>query len=245
MLTASATLPQQSVFVHEDRIRSLWSSPLVLDNFLTESELQVLKELRDKKAQEKNIYGKAADAVFVNPCWGRVEPIIGDRLRSLLGDFIVTEGNFFSTRNPFTLHADTGKDPEAILYKGVLIPLEVEPQEIPTFTIFFKQRWLGLAANFYKGCTEAPECRYNDDIFDYSEVIGFKGETPFDRDVFDEYLSHAEYSTLTGLEVDEIVEWRPGRVIIFDRCQLHSSDCFRKRGIEMKCGLQLLTEKTH
>lgn len=243
MLTATATVPQQSVFSYEDRIRSLWSSPLVLDDFLSDSELEVLKELRDKKSLEKNIYGQAADAFFVNPCWEKIEPIMGDRLKALLGDFIVTEGSYFSTRNPFTLHADTGKDTEAILYKGILIPLEVEPQDTPTCTIFFKQRWLGMAANFYKGCTEVPVCRYNDDIFDYSEVVGFNGEKPFDREVFEEYLSHAQYSTLTGLDVDAIVEWRPRRVIIFDRCQLHSSDCFRKRGIEKKCGLQLLTEK--
>jgi len=243
MLTA--TLPQQSVFVHEDQIKSLWSPPLVLDDFLSPAELERLKELRDEEARQKQIYGKTAEAFFVNPCWQQVESFLGDRLRDVIGDFIVTEGNFFSTRYPFTVHADTGRDAAAILYKAILIPLEVTPAETPTFTIFFKQRWLGLAANFYKGCTEVPDCRYNDDIFDYSEVLDLNGETLFDRAVFEEYLCHADYSTLTGLEVDAIVEWRPGRVIFFDRCQLHSSDCFRERGIERKCGLSLLTEKAY
>ena len=237
------TLPQRPVFVHEEQIKSLWSPLLVLDDFVSDSELQLLRDLRDQRALEKNIYGRIAEAHFVNPCWEAVSQFMGDRLHAILGDFIVEEGNFFSTRYPFTVHADTGREEEAILYKAILVCLEVEPQDTPTYTIFFKQRWLGLAANFYKGCSEVPDCRYNDDIFDYSKVIDVNGERLFDRDIFETYLKHAEYSSLTGLDVDEIVEWRPGRVIIFDRCQLHSSDCFRDRGIEKKCGLSLLTEK--
>ena len=68
-------------------------------------------------------------------------------------NFYVDEDEYpphiFKSFYPTKLHADTGKNnSDKIIYKQILIPLTIEPKKSEVYTVFFKNRWYGLAANF-------------------------------------------------------------------------------------------------
>ena len=68
-------------------------------------------------------------------------------------DFYVNDGDFpphiLKLFYPTKLHTDTGKNnSDKILYKQLLIPLEINPTDGEVYTIFFKNRYYETAANF-------------------------------------------------------------------------------------------------
>ena len=57
--------------------------------------------------------------------------------------------HIFKSNYPLKIHADTGKgNQKEILFKQILVPLFIDKKSQNVFTIFFKNRWYGPAANF-------------------------------------------------------------------------------------------------
>ena len=73
-----------------------------------------------------------------------------------------------------------------------------------------------------------------------SEHIDLYGKKPFDKKIYEKYLSHEKIENLAGLEVDYIYEWEIGSMLIFDRTQLHCSSSNIKG---KKIGLTTFTKK--
>ena len=74
-------------------------------------------------------------------------------------NFYVDKNEFpphiFRSYYPLKVHVDTGKDnSDKIIYKQILIPLKTEPEKKDVYTIFFKNRWYGPAANFRSQASE-------------------------------------------------------------------------------------------
>ena len=64
-----------------------------------------------------------------------------------------------------------------------------------------------------------PGPRFNN----YSILSNYDPNKKFDADFHKKYLGHIELEDLHGLEVSDIIEWRPGSIIMFDSSQLHAS----------------------
>ena len=86
-------------------------------------------------------------------------PIIKDILKNKLKqtfpniNYYVHDKEFpphiFKSNYPLKIHADTGKNNKnEIPFKQILIPLHIDKKNQNVFTIFFKNRWYGPAANF-------------------------------------------------------------------------------------------------
>tara|TARA_E500000331_G_scaffold357022_1_gene417236 strand:- start:1501 stop:2385 length:885 start_codon:yes stop_codon:yes gene_type:complete len=64
---------------------------------------------------------------------------------------------------------------------------------------------------------------------------------PFDTEIYKKYLTHQPYDDLTSLEVDKIIEWVPGDVIVFDRTTLHCASNFLKEDVREKMAMVMFT----
>lgn len=64
---------------------------------------------------------------------------------------------------------------------------------------------------------------------------------PFDIELYQKYLTHQPYEDLTSLEVEHIIEWRPGDVISFDRTTLHCASNFLEQGVSEKMAMVMFT----
>jgi hypothetical protein len=72
----------------------------------------------------------------------------------------------------------------------------------------------------------------------YEKITGYIANKKFDKDIYDQHLSHINYEDLTGLTLDKIVPWKLGEVMVFDRTQLHCATS----GHKFKIGITIFTE---
>jgi len=70
-------------------------------------------------------------------------------------------------------------------------------------------------------------------LSDYSQVEGYDPDLKFDEEFHQKWLSHIPIENLHGLTVKEVLEWKVGDVLVWDRHYIHSSgnDHQRKEGI--------------
>jgi len=73
----------------------------------------------------------------------------------------------------------------------------------------------------------------------YSSISGYNPDKQFDNKLHNKYLSHIAIEDLHGLEVEQVVEWNPGDVIVFDRQHLHCAGS----GHDVKYGITIFTTK--
>lgn len=143
------------------KMKSLESSPKIIENFLTLDEVTELKEIEQntiKKFVNRDDGTKTGFGIDGTPVkspneWHpRIREILLKKIEHQIGSFSIHPDEFpphyLRTIYPIKLHADTGRDPNSVIYKQILIPLEVTPMNNPAYTIIFDRRWYGQASGF-------------------------------------------------------------------------------------------------
>lgn len=148
-------------------------------------------------------------------------------------------GNFFIASHPYGLHMDSFqqsevREDETTVYKNVLVPLWIGNSDFGDHLIFFEQRLIDYGSAFNRGGnTSYGESKYRVHT-DYSDLqfIDRHGKNiskslnsiPFNRDKWNKYLRNIEYPRLTGMTIENIFEWKPRDIMIFDSIQIHASN---------------------
>ena len=77
------------------------------------------------------------------------------KIKDILGEFYVNDfqPHIITSRYPLRLHVDTGKNPHDLIFKNVIIPLEIEydlnkKNHSPPNTLIFKNKWYDQSALF-------------------------------------------------------------------------------------------------
>lgn len=161
-------------------------------------------------------------------------------------EYDIEEVLFLESITKFGLHVDTA-DGNSNIYKTIIIPLLIDGRG---HTVFFDNYWYGASSKFHKD-TEQTNKHINGplggDIYrseflaDCTKTVNFDPTLKFDPEIHREYLNQMDIQDLHGLTLSEIVEWRPGDVIVFDRAQLHSASSQHRR----KIGITVFTQKKH
>ena len=165
-----------------------------------------------------------------------------------LWDFILTKvdlelanktgGNYFKTKTPFVVHTDTPHKKDIVPFRNVLIPLTIGAGNC--YTVFLKQRHYGVGAHFLKSD------RYKDFTPDKNiKITNYKHleyytDKDFDKDIYEQFLTHMPYDNLHGLSFETAIKWQVGDIMIFDATQLHCSNNFTDQ-TEEKHALSLFT----
>lgn len=127
-------------------------------------------------------------------------------------------GIFHESFFPLKLHVDSGKDPNKIIYKQILIPLSDTGD-----TILFEPRWYGPSSSF---TIDNEELKIKDGFnIRTNEHLGNKD---FDKNIHSKYLSHENIENLKGLNIKKIYKWNLGEAFIFDRTFIHCSSTLKK-----------------
>ena len=154
-------------------------------------------------------------------------------------DNMVWGSNIFRVEKPHIVHNDDYHEKIYDIFKTVVIPLEISK---PTNFIVFDQYYLDGPIKCFRGYPKVPESFYNKSLTDYSNIEGFT-DIPFNKEIYNEYLTHIPYEALHGLTVEAIVRWQPGDAITFDMGKLHSAVNFNAQGIDYKIGYSIFTGK--
>jgi hypothetical protein len=139
----------------------------------------------------------------------------------------------------FQLHVDTQEqDDQSRNYKIVIIPIDFQGS---AKTVFFDNHWLGP-----KAALRLPKANH-DRLTDPGRGVGiartitvkdltnYDPNKSFDQHTQQQHIGHVSLENLHGLTLDEIVEWRLGSAMVFDRTQLHCAGTGHAHKIWMTC----------
>ena len=133
-----------------------------VNNFLSEDECNNLVEYFNnlkKKSIGKSQYIEREEStkVFFKLDQSNEIKKLKEKIEEHIGKFYVNDfqPHLITSRYPLRLHVDTGKNPNDVIYKNVIIPLQIEYDlnkinYKPPNTIIFKNRWYNQSALFTK-----------------------------------------------------------------------------------------------
>ena len=196
----------------QKKIESNESNPVKIKKFLNNQEIAELLNFRknaslslvDREESTKIPFEWKDDKILRN---------LKKKIEEIVGDFRVKDFNphFITTRFPLRLHADTGKDPSDLIFKNIVVPLEINyenkaSKNNTSHTLIFKNKWYKQSALFttktnnnYDFILKDKDGTFVDiiDIFDFkkkvdkadNELITYKKNKFEVNDKFKEYIN--------------------------------------------------------
>ena len=112
------------------KIKKNESDPQKIVNFLSDKEVEEMLNYRNSISKRMVDREESTKIPFD---WGDSELLKGlkKKIEDKTGEFEVKdfEPHFITTRFPLRLHADTGKDPNDVIFKNIVVPLEINYQK--------------------------------------------------------------------------------------------------------------------
>ena len=146
------------MFFKDNVIRSIKkneSDPTKIKNFFSKEKCEELIKFRNTISKRLVDREESTKVPFFFEDHDLTKNLKAD-IEKEVGEFTVKdfEPHFITTRFPLRLHADTGKDPNDIIFKNIVIPLEInyENNSIEnkkfSHTIIFKNKWYDKSSIF-------------------------------------------------------------------------------------------------
>lgn len=189
-------------------------------NTLKDKDFALLTKLAES-ATDKSLNSGEVKKAYTTGFDEAKKAILANLLKPYLepniGDFKIHIAMLLEEFQPWTVHTDYVKGDERPGF-AVLIPLET----IPTATVIFNEHCL--------------------DDFDIFKNTNDPLENNCDY-LHDSLLSHCKKDSLRYVSLKAIEGWEKGKLIIWDRRELHSSDNFLQNGIDSKRAIVIFTSK--
>ena len=230
-----------------DKIKKLESSPKIIKNLFSKSELDKFINLyRDLPTTVHNKKQNVIKKRWLKNYSSELEKLFTEKVKNEIGDFRMDNlkdennndilGLFQESYNPIGLHVDAGFNLDEIIFKQTLIPLTSKGS-----TVIFKNKFYGNSTNFTIDENEfkIKDLKYGQNLRS-SDHLNIFEKKPFNKDNHKKYLNHEKIENLSGLEIDIVYEWELGSMLIFDRTRLHCSSSLIDG---KKIGLTTFTKK--
>jgi len=150
------------------KIKENETNPKKIKDFLNPNDVSEILEFKNNASQRMVDREESTKIPFD---WKDSSILLNlkKKIEEETGNFEVKdfEPHIITTRFPLRLHADTGKDPRDVIFKNIVVPLEINHAEDQiknkSHTIIFKNRWYYRSALF----TTQTENDYDFIIKDY------------------------------------------------------------------------------
>ena len=212
-------------------IRSLWSPPIVIDNFLTDDEMTRLKVEIAEARQAESHRGQSETSLTVSTPRPSELPLFFQRkLRRMLPDFRIRSLFAFDSNTPFMLHTDSGLDPDVIPYKNMTFCLEENTFE-EQLVLYNASCYFSVSINNLKDFVYSEDVvrSYNyllatPEEFHASSNVVVDKSTPesVSLEHREHLIRHIDPDLRKSFRVVDTIRFEKNRMIVFDSCQLHS-----------------------
>lgn len=215
-----------------------------IPNFFTEEELDTCLFQLFKTFTKHRHYGGGTfklEKFDEYPIWKMLYPKLKEHFEWLREDDILT-GNGYITATNYALHMDSCNPTtyfhgDQIAIKSFLIPLfvcqpaSVKDERDASF-VLFKNRLLGWECNFSNGGSNDVKMAYQKNVTTYEDLpwIDVDGNL-MDMDtskmhesvkeIYTDHLKQLPEETYYGMEVESVLPYTPGNILIFDPYQPH------------------------
>lgn len=195
-----------------EKIKKNESNPFKINNFLSVDETTDLLNYRNS-ISKRMVDREESTKIPFNWNDSKILDNLKKKIENKTGQFTIRdfEPHFITTRFPLRLHADTGKDPNDVIFKNIVVPLEINYQKNIkeknfSHTVIFKNRWYERSALFTTKTKNNYDFIIKDingnfvdiiDIFDFksniekknNDKIIYKNSEFFVDDDFKDYIS--------------------------------------------------------
>ena len=210
------------------KITELFSSHQVIDNFLTEKEIEFFLTFRKTLPKQSFLdhNRKTFDLSLTNH--NQIPDFFHLRLGQFIKNYKMRLAYFMDRESPFQLHCDSGNNPEEIPYKNLILSLDCDGNQGKL--VLFKQ--YGLRSLFFvdkdnpniyfqdiKKAEHGPVFDRTCENYQFIRNLNFSSKSVSGDNIF----HHIKPAHLDGFEIDAIIEHKFNRLIIFDACQFHCS----------------------
>jgi len=183
------------------KIKDLESGVSEVKNFLSNREceevLNYLRNLSNKSSGKSQLVEREESTkIFFNFEQSIILKNIKKKIQEVIGEFYVNDfqPHIITSRYPLRLHADTGKNPNDVIYKNVIIPLEIVYLENnnlkPPNTIIFKNKWHNQSALFTKFANNNYDFIIKDKFGDFVDILNIKDFYEHIVDLFEVEISY-------------------------------------------------------
>ena len=132
------------------KIHENLSPPGEVDNFLEDNEIKIILEYMNS-LKDNMVDRDESTKISFNFNDHKILKDIEIKVKKLIGEFYVNDfkPHFHTSRFPLRIHADTGKNPNDIIFKNIVIPLKINSKNNSSVhTIIFKNKWFNQSALF-------------------------------------------------------------------------------------------------
>jgi hypothetical protein len=170
-------------------IKKLESETVNKKKILSENEckefLEYIRNLKNKSiGKSKSVDREESTKIFFDLNQSELLKKLKLKIEEYIGEFFVNDfqPHIITCRFPLRLHVDSGKNPNDIIYKNVVIPLEIIydlKQNIhkPPNTIIFKNKWYNQSSLFTKQTSNNYDFVIKDknsNFIDIVNILDFK-----------------------------------------------------------------------
>ena len=170
-------------------IRKLESETVNKKKILSENEckelLEYFKNIKNKSiGKSKSIDREESNKIFFDFNQSELLKKMKLKIEEHIGEFFVNDfqPHIITCRFPLRLHVDSGKNPNDIIYKNVVVPLEINydlKQNIhkPPNTVIFKNKWYNQSSLFTKQTSNNYDFIIkdkNNNFVDIVNILDFK-----------------------------------------------------------------------
>ena len=156
--------------------------------------------------------------------FSRIRDLLSQKIKKHFSNEEITTVNLNWDYKPGGVHSDgyLTHDKHDKIAKTYLIPIVMDHENYHTL-LFDKASKKAVTLNRELGLGNDGIVTYEQVDRNYFETLG---DTPFNKEIYNQYLSHLDYHNLRGLSTVEIMTWNLGRAIYWPREQLHCSADF-------------------
>lgn len=209
--------------------------PFQIDNWLSQEDADALLHAHNGN---QDVEHKSTGPVVSKDMHTDVLDAVQRDLSAEFGNFELHNTQVFQVQRPHVLHNDWSKhdNGHGLAY---LIPLAHNGVKNPHFMVY-DQVVDHAAVKLFGGGPGPNNVHHNTPLLEYSDVK-HTVDDEFDELTYNTYLTHLHKNWVQGLSVKKIFEWKPRSLIVFHRCNIHSSSDFLSIGITEKIGLSVFT----
>lgn len=191
-----------------------------IDNFFTPNEVdwfnwywKILPNKIDTGQRHRSM------AYYDQPFFKRIYKLLQSRI---LPNEEITTVNLNSDYLPGGIHSDgyIKHDKDDRMGHTYLIPIKIDGDFVTIVFDKISEEAVTLNAELGLGNSGIVTYRQVDRNFLKLE------DTPFNEEIYNEYLSHLDRNILNGLQVEQVQEWKVGRAMVWPRKNLHCSANF-------------------
>jgi hypothetical protein len=243
-----------------EAIKKNESNPKKILNFIPQDFCKELLDFRNSRSKKMVDREESTKVPFLFD-ESSITQTLKNKIKETVGEFFIKdfEPHFITTRFPLRLHADTGKDPNDIIFKNIVIPLEINHNEEKnkknsSHTIIFKNKWYEQSAIFTTKTTQNYDFIIKDykgnftdiiNIFDFkekvdqknNEILKYKNNDFFVDQQFKEYVLMLSKTKRYNRRTDKhILHDTNIKIEDYEKYMTHQpfEDC---KGLEIDCAL--------